>query len=825
MLDDARYALRGFRKTPVFTAVAILTLTLAVGANTALFSLLNALALRDLPVRDPGSLMLLHTITPTTNEGGFSLPMLREIARQQQSYASLVGWLSNGIVNVETETERSWAAVSTVTGNYFSELGVQPAAGRLLTAQDVDMNGLTGAPVAVLGYSFWQRFYRGDPSIVGRTIRVERVPLTIVGVAPRGFTGFGLVLEQDVTVPITLLPQLRFVPSEAALRSGIVSPIRVVGRLRPDVTIDQAAAEAATLWPAIREATVPASYAGAQRERFMATRIGLKSAANGLETRLRDRYMRPLAVVMSIAALVLLIACVNLASLMLSRAAARTHEIGVRLALGAGRWQLVRQMLVEGLLLSLAGAAIGLVFAYWSGRAIVDVMFADYMVPARLDVAPDVRVVAFTSSLAILVGVVFSLAPAWRATRRSAVEALQQSTRTSTGVGRAGRRLVAAQVALSLVLLTNAGLLVRSLQEIRAVPSGLQADDVFVTFPAPLPGGYAPAGAGGNDTYYPQLVARLMALPGMARASISLTKPAGGFSSQTTPVALIAEADLLTHGIGAIRTAVSPGFFDTLGMSIVSGRDFSWSDTSRGRRVAIVSRSLARKLFDGGPVLGERIRIGVRPEDQDVEVIGVASDARLYDLTSSNLYAAYVPALQDPNPDAKCFVLRGRGVSLRDLKQTVESFGREQVGSTQSLSYITGRTLLQERMTATLAAFFGGLALVLAAIGLYGLMTYAVTQRRREIGIRVALGAEPLRVMAGVVAGGLAITLGGIAVGFAAALATVQLVKSLLFGVTAYDPLTFVAAPTSLIVITVIACLFPAARAARVDPALALRAE
>lgn len=708
-----------------------------------------------------------------------------------------------------------------MTGNYFSELGVRPAAGRLLTEQDVDLTTLTVAPVAVLGYSFWQRHFSGNPAAVGRTIRVEGVPLTIVGVAPRGFMGFGLAVEPDITAPLTVQPLIMGV-SATAFRNGQASPIRITGRLRPGVTLDEARAEATTLWPAIREATVPVSYAGAQRERFMAMRVGVKSAAKGVETRLRERFTQPLLIVMGIAALILLIACVNIASLMLSRAAARAHEMGVRLALGAGRWRLARQMLVEGVLLSLAGAGAGMVFAYWGSDAIVKVIFRDFMVPAGLNVAPDARAIAFTSSLAVLVGIMFSLAPVWQITRGSSREALQHSSRTSTGSGRTGKFLVAAQVSLSLVLLTNAGLLVRSLQEIRGVPSGLQSENVFVTYPAPMPGGYRNVD---SDTYYPHVIERLTTLPGVKSAAISLSKPAGGFSSQTTPVATIDEPDLLAHGIGALRSAVSPGFFDTFGIALTSGRDFSWRDTSKGRRVAIVSQSLASKLFGDGAAVGQHLRLGVRPDDQDLEVVGVAADARLYDLKSANLFAAYVPALQDPNPDAKCFVVRGHAVSLADLKRTVESLGHEYVGKSESVAYITGRTLLQERMTAALAIFFGALALLLAAIGLYGLMSYAVTQQRREIGIRVALGAEPRRVMTGVVRDGLTVTLAGVACGFAGALATVPLVKSLLFGITTHDPLTLFAAPASLLAVTVVACLVPAARAARVDPMVALRAE
>jgi predicted permease len=652
-------------------------------------------------------------------------------------------------------------------------------------------------------------------------VRIGDLPLTVVGVTPQGFMGFSLLVEPDITVPLPVLTHLMGV-SVAEFEAGTVAPIRIIGRLRDGVTIEQARAEALALWPAIREAALPASYTGPQRDRFLATRVDVKPAGKGLETRLRARYTQPLMIILGIAGLVLVIACVNLASMMLSRTATRIHEIGVRLALGADWWRLARQLIVEGLLLSIGGAVLGMAFAYWSSFAIVSVIFRDYLVPAGLNVAPDGRVLAFTAIVAVGVGILFSLAPAWKATRASALAALQHSTRTSTGTGRAGRWLVASQVALSLVLLTNAGLLIRTLQEIRAVPSGLLSDDVFVTFPGPPQGAYPP---GDNDVYYPQVIGRLMALPGMQSVSVSLAKPAGGGSSQTTPVAGIAESDLLAHGVGTIRTAVSPRFFETLGIAMVSGRDFSFGDSSKARRVAIVSRSLGRRLFGDGLAIGQRIRVGIKPADQDVEVVGVASDARVYDLTNANPYAVYVPALQDPDADWKCFVFRGRGVPAPDVRRAVESLGREVLGATNSLSYITGRTLLQERMTAALAGFFAALALLLAAVGLYGLMAYTVAQRRREIGLRIALGAEPRRVMADVVRDGVSVALAGIGVGFAGALAAVQLVRSLLFGVAPHDPLTLAAAPASLLAVTVLACLAPAARAARVDPMISLRSE
>jgi predicted permease len=820
--QDVRYALRSYARSPAFAAVAIATLTLAIGANTAIFSLLNALVLRELPVRDPDSLVLIHTVNPVTSEGAFSLPAFRELAERQRSFSSLIGWLSNSVVTVEIDGRRTRGAVSTVTGNYFPELGVGPAAGRLLGDNDVDLHAIASAPVAVLGYSFWQREFGGDPSVVGRTIRVEATPFTVIGVAPRGFTGFGLIIEPDVTVPITMQPQVMdFLAADFA--RGTTNSVRVIGRLRAGGTIDQARAELAAIWPAIRTATVPPEWSGPQRERFLTTRIDVKPAATGVETRLRERYTRPLTIVMGIALLILLIACVNLASLLLARAAARTQEIGIRLALGAGRGRIARQVLVEGLLLSLGGAALGLLFAAWTSGAIVRVMFSDYLVPAGLDVTPDARMFAFTAATSVFVAALFSAAPAWRLTRGSAVEALQHNTRAATASSRTGRRLVGAQIALSLVLVANAGLLVRTLQQIRSVPAGMQADDVSVTYPGPLPGGYK-GGAAANDSYYPLVVDRLRSVRGVHAASIATFKPAGGGAAQTTPVTRIGDADVL-KGAQTVRSEVAAGFFDTLGIPLLGGRDFSWRDASNSRHVAIVSSSLARHLFANAPAVGERIRVGVRPQDQDVEIVGVVADAHLLDLRSSNLLVVYVPALQSASPDYKCFVVRGRGVSQDEIRRTIEALGRERVGNTESLTFITDRVLLQERMSAALAGFFGALALLLSAVGLYGLMSYAVTERRREIGIRVALGARPDRVMLDVIRDGLSVTLAGVGAGLIAALAAVQLVKSLLFGITPYDPVTLIAAPVSLLLVATAASALPAARAARVDPMEALRAD
>jgi predicted permease len=822
LIQDVRLAIRTFWKTPAFAAVAILTLTLAIGANTAIFSILNALVLRDLPVREPSSLVSLTRATPVTTDGAFSLPMFRAILQRQQSLSALVGWTSYSIINVEINDVRTRGNVSAVTGNYFTELGIRPVIGRLLTDEDVRVDTQQSAPIAVIGHAFWQRHFNGDPAAVGRTVRVEGIPFTIVGVAPAGFKGLGLTLEVDVTVPLTFVPIVRDVPT-AAFLNGTVNPISLTGRMRPGVTIDQARAELTAVWTAILTDVIPPDYVGGQRERFLATTIQVRDGATGVEPGLRKRFTRPLIIVMAIALFVVLIACVNIASLMMSRASSRMHEMGVRLALGASRWRLMRHVLVEGVMLSLVGALCGVFVAMWASDSLVAVILATFTVPPSFDVHPNLQVIAFTISLATLVGLLFSVAPAWWVGRASAAAALQSSTRTATRSGRTGRVLVAVQVGLSLVLLINAGLLVRSLQEIRAVDSGIRTDDVFVVYPTAKPGGYQGVD---HDSYYPAVVQRLAAIPGVRDVSVSLSKPAAGVSAVPEPVSRVDAPPGSSYEVLTIRSAVSPGFFNTIGLPVLAGRDFSWRDHSRSRRVAVISQSLADRMFQDRAAVGQRLRIGGTPEDQDVEVVGIVADAHLYNLKDSNVAAVYVPALQTPDPAGKCYVLRGQGVSLAAVQQAVESLGVELINSRlESLNFIVGRALLQERLVAAFATFFGMLALLMAGIGLYGLTSYHVSERTREIGIRMALGADAGRVLAAVVGDGVRITAIGVLVGGAAALAVAQLLRTLLFGVTTSDPLTLIAAPALLLIIAIVACLGPASRAARVDPMLTLRAE
>ena len=819
--QDVRYAARTYRRTPGFAFVVILTLALAIGANTAIFSLLNALALRDLPVRDPGTLVQVSTVTPAQGESFLTFSMFRELSARQKVFTSVIGASGNtGVTVNDSGTVMSgllWAA----TGNVYEELGVRPVVGRLLAAGDMTVDPPGAEAVAVLGYGFWQRHYRGDVSVVGRTIQVEGKPFTVIGVAPAGFTGFALLMEPDVTIPLAATPLLAG-RSVSTLATSESRSVRVIGRLKPGVTVEQARAQLTAVWPAVREAVLPPTYTGARRNDFLSIGLDVTSASKGNETSLRRRYVQPLIILLGIASLVLLIACTNVASLLLSRASVRRHEIGVRLALGASRWRVARQLVTEGVLLSLAGAVCGVMLSFWACAEITRIVFEEYLYPVVFDGRPDMTVIALTTAIAVAAGILCSALPAWRGTRGTATEALQTEGRTFSVSGRAGRILVGAQLALSLVLLTTAGVLVRSLSELRAVKTGIErSDDVFVAYPgAAHPGAYDGID---NDTYYPQVLRRIEALPGVRRASVSLGKPGTGGGPRDAVVRLgdMQEA----AGVVATRSPVAPGFFAAVGIPVVKGRDFDWRDNSKGLRVTILSQSLARRLFGDADPLGQRVRVGLDPSRDALEVIGVVADARLYDLKSPDVLATYTPALQDQDASYKCFVIRGDNLSYAELKEAVESLGREQVGNMVTLQHITDRSLLLERLTALMSSFFGSLVLLLAGVGLFGLMSYAVAQRRREIGIRMALGADRRRVVRDVVRDGLTVTLTGLAVGVVAALATVRVVKSLLFGVTPQDPLTLAGAAASLIAIAILACTVPASRAARVDPVITFRGE
>jgi putative ABC transport system permease protein len=822
MWQDIRFAVRGFRQSPGFTLTALLTLTLAIGANTTVFSLLYALVLRDANVRDPQSLVQVSSIaTPGGYESGVTYAMYDDFKRRQQVFSSVIGWRSNSIYNIDAEGQHSRGLVNAVSGNFFDELGARPAAGRLLSVSDVNEPSDTPSMVAVLGHAFWQRAFASDPAAIGRRVTVEETSFTIIGVAPPGFVGLGMFIEPDITVPLTAHPKIAN-HAPASLLTHASTWVRVTGRLKPDVSLDQARASLELLWPGMKEAHVPPSLQGARRDAFLAAGLSVKSAAKGLEAGrgMRGRFTRPLYVLLAIALLVLVIACLNLASVMVARGVAAGHDIGVRMALGAARWRVMRAVIVEGVLLAIGGGIAGVLAAMWISDALAALILRDFVVRATLDVTPDARVVAFTAALTLAGGVLCSMVAAWRAGRQDVLFWLRQGGRTATTRRHAGRWLVAAQVGVSLVLLVHAGLLVRSLREVRAVPSGMDASDVTVSYPSERPGGYRNVD---NDSYFRNLVTRLEQIPGVQRAAISNFKPAGGGVGGGEIVANAASAPD-AEGINATFMSVSPQLFDVLRMPMREGRDFGWGDHSRSRRVAVVSQTLAQRLFKGAPALGQRVRIGVNPRRQDLEIVGVVSDAHIYDLKDPNLASIYVASLQEPDlVDGKCLVIRGTGVSPQLINAALSPFGHETVSQAESLAYIVDRVLLQDRLTAMFGTFFGAIALLLAAVGLYGLMSFEAGQRLREMAIRIALGAERRDVIGNVVRDGVGIAAVGLAAGVLLALGSVEILRSLIFGVSPYDITTIVAAVAALSIVAILACLFPALRAAKADPTSILR--
>jgi len=815
--QDVRYALRVYRKTPIVTAATLLTAMLAIGAATTVFALLNALVLRELPVRDPGSLVHVAAQTTDGRELGASYVMFRQLEASPILQSVMGTWWSGA--TAEADGQFSIAGVWAVTGNVYGELGLRPVIGRLLEPGDVSLAPPAMQPVAVIGHTFWQRQFHGDPGTLGRIVRIEGVPFTVVGVAPAGFTGFGVSAEPDITVPLPAVALIRGRTIDSIARRTS-QWIEVDARLRRGVTIDQARAQLFAQWSAIQTLDTPTDLSSAQRNERLSQRISVRSASTGTEPYLRPKFTAPLVITFGIAALILAIACTNLSGLMLARTTARGHEMAVRLALGASRWRLARQLVTEGVFLAALAGIGGLICAVGATRSLSAVIFDDYVVTVAFNPAPDGRAVGFAMVTSLLFGLLLTLLPAWRATREQPF-GLQHSARTVTS-STAGRWLVAAQVALSLVLLIGAGLFVRTLYSIRAVSSGLSTKNVVVAYPFQRPGGY---GRVANDVYYRTIVEALEGIPGAERASVSLDKPAGGGSGVLQKVARTSDPATGAGGVESIVTPVSPNFFAVLGLSMQQGRDLSWTDTSGARKVAVVSEALAKHLFNGGPAIGQHVRVGALPARQDMEIVGVVSNARLYDLKDARLDAIYTAALQDADVNAKCLVIRGTGVPFEAIRRTVETNGIEFVREIRTLDYTVGRALLRERLVAALATFFGLVGALLAATGVFALMSYSVEQRRREIGIRMALGADPARVVGSILRDGARIALVGVAAGLVAALLAARAIGAFLFGVAPSDPVTLLTASLALFFVSIVACLIPAIRSARVDPLIALRAE
>jgi len=814
ILQDIRYAIRGLRSAPGFAAVAILSLALGIGANTAIFSLIDLLFLKALPVSHSEQLL---QVTMGEKEL-FSNPIWEQLRGRQDVFSGIFAYgMAGGRFNLAARGQARYAHGNFASGQFFDTLGLHAMIGRTFTMAD-DQQGCPGT--AVLSYGFWQKEYGGRADVVGKTISLDNHPFEILGVIGPGFTGVDVGSHRDLYVPVC---------TEKILSGewSILGPLRVIGRPKPGVSASQVQARLRSLAPQVFEATILPGGTPRERERYRKLTFDTQMATNGLSY-IRKEYRGALMVLMAIVGVVLLIACGNVANLLLARGVARQREIAIRIALGSGRGRLIRQLLTESLVLSLTGAALGILFAQWGTRLLVDLLSSGWN-KAFLDLNIDSRMLAFTAGVAILTGLLFGLAPAWRGTRVNPQLAMKANARGLIEGGRfgLGKALVVVQVALSLVLLIGAGLMLGTFFRLETLDPGFEREHVLLVGVDLRNGHYPPTRRG---AVFEEMLERLRALPGVRSASSSALTPIDNslfdFNLQIEGYAPKSKEDTDVY-----FNNVHDQFFETLGTDLVAGRDFNKYDTPESPRVSIVNQTLAKKFFAGQNPIGRRYREGFGDKPGDlVEIVGVVKDAKYISLREHIHSTAYYATSQNADAgQSTTFELRVAAGAptavIPAVKSSIAEVNRDVSLEFKTLALQVDESLSRERLLATLAGFFGGLALVLAMIGLYGVMSYNVTRRRNEIGIRLALGAEPSRVLR-MVMGEVAVLIGiGLALGLGAAIVTTRFVESFLYGTKPNDPWTFSLAAAVLALVAVLAGLLPARRASRIDPMNALREE
>jgi len=815
---DLRYALRALRAAPAFTLVAVLSLGLGIGANTAIFTIVNAVMLRSLPVSHPEQLVAIET---TGGNSYFTNPIWEQLRDRQDvfsgafAYAQRTFDLSNG-----GEARRGDGNM--VSGDFFTTLGVRPIAGRLLTTAD-DRRGC--APLAVVSDGFAASEYGGAEAAVGKLLSLNGHPFRVVGVTDPRFTGINVGERSQIYVPLCSIALLDGGPARLEGRSNWY--LHLIGRPKTDLTTERIDARLATLAPSITEATVPPQFDAKSAAEYRAMKFVGAPAANGF-SELRTTYRKALLVLMAIVAVVLLIACANVANLLLARATVRRRELAVRLALGAGRARLFRQLLTESVLLSTIGAAVGALFAVWGSRMLLRLLERSDRV-VTLDLSLDMRVLSFTILISVITGLLFGLAPAWRAGHLDPQAAMKaQSRGLAEGHSRfnAGKALVAAQVALSLVLVAAAGLLLGSWRTLATLDPGFQRDHVLLVT--------ADLGATAikpelRRAAYTDIVARLRAIPGVQLVGQSQMTPAGQ-SSWNDELQVDGYVPRSPHDALAWMNAVGESYFASLRIPLLAGRDFSKVDTPESPHVAIVSREMARHFFGSTNAIGRRFRISQgRTYGEPIEIVGVVGDTKYRSLRDSIQPVVYLAASQEQDVSRSySFEVRTTTPPLSvapSVKAAVAAVNPKISLDLTTLERQIDESLAVSKTIASLAGFFGVLALVLATIGLYGIMAYNVARRRNEIGVRIALGALPARVIRMVLGEVGQIVVAGVALGVALSLVAMRIVATFLYGTTPTNAPTLAGAGAILLVVGIAAAALPAWRAARLDPVSALREE
>ena len=836
MLQDLRYGLRMLLKKPGFTLIAVLSLALGIGANTAIFSLLDAVLLKSLPVQEPDRLVLfgkgenmgLNNGFPDQSWDLFSYPFYRRVQQRSDVFAGVAGmlsipWTVHGFVDSnESNGEIEQLQVQLVSGTYFPVLGVNAALGRVLTDADDQTPG--GHPVAVISHALWSQRLGEDPNAIGRTVSIDNIAYTIVGVAPREFFGTTVGVAPDLWVPLAMEKQMP--PAHWNGRdSEDAQSLFLIARLNDDVSAEQASGVVNLLFKQTLE-TWAGPQPPPQRVRAMQNaRVELTPAGRGLSI-LREQFSLSLKVLMGVVALVLLIASANVANLLLAQGAARAKEFAVRAAVGAGRMRLVRQLFTESALLAIFGGLIGVGLSWWGSRLLL-LMASNGPEALPVDVTPNVRVLGFTFAASVLCAVVFGTAPALRASRIEPNTSLKggKNTAPSTLRNPLGKAFVVAQVALSLVLLVGAGLFVRTLINLQRIPSGFNQENVLL-FQVDT----SATGLKGDDPKVPALLSEVeqnvKAIPGVQAASFAFFTFNQG--AWTTP-AFSREANTLESDIRVIRNnIVGQDFFTVMGLPLVLGRGFGPQDTAKSQQVAVISEAMAKRVFPSGSPVGKRFGISGPESTEEIEVIGVVKDAKYGTLKEQLRPMAYYPHAQRPDVLGNLVVRfsGSAGAVVSQVRQTIRQVDRNlPIDDVVTLSEQVGRSLVQQKLVARLATFFGLLALLLACIGLYGVMSYGVARRTNEIGIRMALGARTISVLWLVLRESLVLVAIGLMVGVLASLTVTKTAASLLYELKPNDPLTIALATLLLAAVAALAGYLPARRAARVDPMVALRDE
>jgi predicted permease len=824
-MPDLRDAFRALRATPIVTAVAVLSLALGIGANTAIFSLIDALMLRSLPVRAPQRLVQLMAGEKRTS---WSNPLWEQIRdRDKQIFDGAFGYSALRF-NLARGGETQFVNGVMAGGEYFDVLGVPAILGRTFTPADDVRGGGPGGPVAVIGYTFWQRHFGGAGDVVGQSIALDRVPFTIIGVTPPEFTGIDQGTNYDVAVPLGVEPLIRGA-KESALDQRSWWWLRIIARLQEGDSLDHARVALRTVQPQMREATLPQNSRPENLARYLNEPFGLRPAANG-PAGLGRQYRDPLFLIMGVVALVLLIACANIANLLLARANARRHELTVRVALGASRWRIARQLLVESTLLSAAGAVLGLGFARW-GSALLVREFSVEDPPITLDVGIDWMVLAFTALVAMTTTLLFGTVPAMRATRVQPNDALKEQGRSIVGESRFGfgSVMVILQVALSLVLVVGAGLFIRTFTSLTHVHLGFNPDPLLIV---DMNGKRSSVETQNRPELWERMRQAALSVPGVQSAALQTITPLtfSGWNTliENPPGLSLSEEQRLVN-----VNAVSRDWFATQGIPFVAGRDFTVDDRKGAPAVIVVNETLVKKYFAGGNALGRSLREIVRPGEAapDLQIVGIVRDAVYLSLKEPVPPTMYRHVAQTESPGGTGpgmdLAVRAAGPSAallsRSIADALQRVDRDVTFTFRPYKRALGANTVQERMVAMLSGFFGGLALFLAALGLYGVMTYAVSRRRTEIGIRMALGAAPSAAVRFVLQRAAALVAIGIVLGGVLSIWAARFATPLVFGVQPRDPATLAGATAVLAAIGALAGWIPARRAARIDPARVLR--